>query len=72
MKLTIEISDDVLDEAKTLADREGTTLEALAESGFRQVLQSRRPITDAAPEVPARAARIDWDHVGDAFGIQDL
>lgn len=42
MKTTIEISDVVLEKAKTLAAREGTTVRALVEDGLRQVLKSRR------------------------------
>jgi hypothetical protein len=42
MKTTIEISDAILDRAKALAAREGTTLRALVEDGLRQVLRARR------------------------------
>lgn len=38
MKTTVEISDGVLVEAKTLAAREGVTLRALVELGLRRVL----------------------------------
>lgn len=42
MKTTIEISDAVLERAKALAVREGTTVRALVEDALRQLLQSRR------------------------------
>jgi hypothetical protein len=42
MKTTIEISDAILERAKQVAAREGTTLRALMEDGLRQVLKARR------------------------------
>ena len=38
MKTTVDISDPLLEEARRAADREGTTLRALVESGLRRVL----------------------------------
>ena len=46
MKTTIEISDTLLREARTLAEREGVTLRALVERGLYRVLaetKSRKP-----------------------------
>lgn len=42
MKTTIDISDALLDEARKLASREGTTLRALVERGLRQVVAEQR------------------------------
>jgi hypothetical protein len=42
MKTTIDIPDPILDEAKKLAAREGTTVKALVELGLRRVIADRR------------------------------
>jgi hypothetical protein len=42
MKTTVEISDPLLEEARKVAAREGTTLRALIELGLRDVLDGRR------------------------------
>jgi predicted DNA-binding ribbon-helix-helix protein len=42
MKTTIDIPDPVLDEARKLAEREGTTVKALVERGLRRVLTDDR------------------------------
>jgi hypothetical protein len=41
MKTTVEISDALLEEAKRLAEREGTTLRELIESGLRSNIKER-------------------------------
>jgi hypothetical protein len=42
MKTTLEISDPLLREARTVAARERTTLRALVEQGLRQVLAEKK------------------------------
>ena len=42
MKTTIEVSDPLLEEARAVAAREGTTLRALIEEGLRRVLGEKR------------------------------
>ena len=42
MKTTIEIADSILEEARAIAAREGTTVRALVESGLRHMVAERR------------------------------
>ncbi len=42
MKTTVEISDGILDDARKLAAREGTTVRALIEAGLRREIRERR------------------------------
>jgi hypothetical protein len=42
MKTTVHISDPLLEEAKALAAKEGTTLRELVEAGLRHVVAERR------------------------------
>ena len=42
MKTTIEISDSLLEEAKKLAAKEGTTVRAFVEQGLRRIVAERK------------------------------
>jgi Arc/MetJ family transcription regulator len=42
MKTTIEISDSLLDEAKRLAAKEGTTIRSYVEQGLRRIVAERK------------------------------
>src|SRR5262249_34826496 len=42
MKTTVDIPDPLLDEARRAAERDGTTLKALVETGLRRGLAQRR------------------------------
>ncbi len=42
MKTTIEISDSLLDEARRLATKEGTTIRAYVEQGLRRIVAERK------------------------------
>jgi predicted DNA-binding ribbon-helix-helix protein len=42
MKTTLELSDALLQDARKVAEREGTTLRALVEQGLRQVVAEKK------------------------------
>ena len=42
MKTTVDIPDALLDKARKLAAREGTTLRALIEQGLRRIISDRK------------------------------
>ena len=42
MKTTVDIADSLLDEARKLAAREGTTIRALIEEGLRRIVAERK------------------------------
>lgn len=42
MKTTVDISDSLLDDARKLAAREGSTVRALIEAGLRREIQERK------------------------------
>jgi hypothetical protein len=46
MKTTVDIPDSLLEEAKKLASREGTTVRALVEEGLRRILTERKRAGD--------------------------
>ncbi|MBO3748015.1 type II toxin-antitoxin system VapB family antitoxin [Streptosporangiaceae bacterium NEAU-GS5] len=57
MKTTVEISDALLEEAKLVARREGTTLRSLIEEGLRAVLARRETTVDYVLEDAAVGGR---------------
>jgi CRISPR/Cas system-associated protein Csm6 len=42
MKTTVEIPDTLLEEARKLADQEGSSIRVLVEEGLRRILQERK------------------------------
>lgn len=79
MKTTIELSDAILERAKALAAREGTTVRALVEDGLRQVLKSRASkqrfeLRDAAVDghgLQPEFAAASWDSIRAAIYERD-
>jgi hypothetical protein len=72
MKTTIEISDQVLTQAKRVAARDGTTLRVLIENGLRTELARRRQarggfkLRDASfggSGLQPEAAQAGWDEL---------
>ena len=55
MKTTIDIADELLDEARARAKAEGTTLRALMERGLREVL------AEPPPESPWRFEPVTFE-----------
>jgi CRISPR/Cas system-associated protein Csm6 len=44
MKTTVEIPDALLEEARRLASRQGTTVRALVEEGLRRIIAERKRV----------------------------
>lgn len=73
MKTTIDIRDPLLQEAKRVAAREGTTVRALVEQGLRQVLSQRkrrgvfrlRKVTFTGNGLQAGVAGLSWERMRD-------
>lgn len=72
MKTTIEISDVLLNDARKVAAREGTTLRALVEQGLRQVVSEKRKtkrpfkLRDGSfggKGLTPEAAELGWDKI---------
>jgi hypothetical protein len=63
MKTTIEISDNLLRRAKTVARRQGITLRALAEEGLEQALARH----EAGTAVKVRPVVVDGEGVSPEF-----
>ncbi len=75
MKTTIDIAGPVLDKARKLAAREGTTLRALVEQGLRQVIAGKerkkpfrlRPVTFKGYGLQPEFQDADWEKMRDAI-----
>jgi len=73
MKTTVDIADPLLNEAKRVAAREGTTVKALLEQGLRQVLSERktadafrlRKVTFRGRGLQAGVAHLSWARIRD-------
>lgn len=71
MKTTIEISDSLLAEARSVASREGVTMRELVEQGLQQVLrQRRRPVAFKLRKASFKgkglsesARKLNWDQL---------
>ena len=67
MKTTVDIAEPMLNQAKVIAAREGTTLRALVEEGLQHVIEERRmqatgfKLRDASYGRGGGAAGIDPD-----------
>lgn len=74
MKTTVEIPDALLEEARRVAVREGTTVRALVEEGLRRVLSQRtgtgkfqlRRASFKGRGLQAAFAEASWDQIRDA------
>ena len=73
MKTTVDIADPLLDEAKRVANRDGTTVKALLEQGLRHVLSERktagafrlRKATFRGRGLQSGVAHLSWDRIRD-------
>jgi len=71
MKTTIDIADPLLDEARRVAAREGTTVKALVEAGLRRVIEDKkqrkafrlRPASFKGRGLQAAAQGVSWDRL---------
>lgn len=74
MKITVEISDALLKEVKSLASREQTTVRALVEEGLRQITAERkrakpfklRKVCMRGKGLQPRMASASWQQIRDA------
>jgi hypothetical protein len=73
MKTTIDIADPVLNDARKLAAKEGTTLRALVEQGLRKVIEERkeksrftaRKVTFGEGGLRPEVRGLSWDEIRD-------
>lgn len=76
MKTTVEIPDSLLEQARRLAAKEGSTVKALIEEGLRRVLEERqrsaggfqlRKVTFGGEGLQSDFAEASWDSMRDAI-----
>jgi CRISPR/Cas system-associated protein Csm6 len=75
MKTTIEISDSLLEEARKLAAKEGTTVRAFVEQGLRRIVAERksrgvfklRKASFAGKGLHPGAAGARWEQIRDVI-----
>lgn len=75
MKTTIEIADSLLQRAKAVASRDGTTVRALVEAGLRIVLKEQRGrarfvLRDASFDGQGLSPELDsagWERIRDSI-----
>lgn len=65
MKMTIDIADPILREARELASRDNTTLRALVEQGLQKIISERKR------RKPFRARPVVFKGEGFQDGLQD-
>jgi hypothetical protein len=73
MKTTVELSGQLLTEAKKVAARDGTTLKTLIESGLRHEIKQRRTPTSfrlrnasfKGKGLQSTAKELTWDQIRD-------
>ena len=75
MKTTVEISDSLLEEARKLAAKEGTTVRAFVEQGLRRIVAERksrgvfklRKATFVGNGLQPGAAGATWEQIRDVI-----
>jgi hypothetical protein len=73
MKTTVDIPDSILEEARKLAAREGSTVRALVEQGLRRLISERkrtgafrlRKATFKGEGLQPGAAGVSWERIRD-------
>ncbi|MGD0694376.1 MAG: type II toxin-antitoxin system VapB family antitoxin [Terriglobia bacterium] len=74
MKLTVEISDLLLKQARRLASKEYTTLKALVQEGLRRLIAARSPkpfklrkVSFKGKGLHPEMADVSWERIRDAI-----